>query len=63
MSVISLLILISLFVATGFLIAFLWAVKTGQFDDHYTPSIRMLMDDKKDNGGNKKNKIDNEKGS
>ena len=47
MSVILFLIIVSLFVATGFLIAFLWAVKTGQFDDHFTPSIRMLMDDKK----------------
>lgn len=32
-------------VATGFLIAFLWAVKSGQMDDRYTPSIRMLFDD------------------
>jgi cbb3-type cytochrome oxidase maturation protein len=39
------LIIISLLVATGFLIAFLWAVKNGQFDDDYTPSVRMLFDD------------------
>jgi len=45
MSVIFLLILISLLVASGFLIAFLWAVKTGQMDDRYTPSIRMLIED------------------
>jgi cbb3-type cytochrome oxidase maturation protein len=48
MSVIILLILFSLFVAIGFLIAFLWAVKTGQFEDKYTPSIRMLIDNKKE---------------
>jgi cbb3-type cytochrome oxidase maturation protein len=35
----------SLFVATGFLIAFLWAVRSGQYDDNYTPSVRMLFDD------------------
>jgi cbb3-type cytochrome oxidase maturation protein len=32
-------------VAAGFLIAFLWSVKTGQMDDDYTPSVRMLFDD------------------
>ena len=37
----------SLTVAIGFLIAFLWAVKSGQYDDKYTPSVRMLFDDKK----------------
>ncbi|MFQ5583123.1 MAG: cbb3-type cytochrome oxidase assembly protein CcoS [Calditrichia bacterium] len=45
MSAIVVLIGFSLIVAIGFLIAFLWAVKSGQFDDKYTPSIRMLMDD------------------
>ncbi|HID37991.1 MAG TPA: cbb3-type cytochrome oxidase assembly protein CcoS [Calditrichaeota bacterium] len=47
MSVIVVLISASLFVAIGFLIAFIWAIKTGQFDDKYTPSVRMLLDDKK----------------
>ena len=37
----------SLTVATGFLIAFLWAVKSGQYDDKYTPSVRILFDDNK----------------
>ncbi len=46
MSVLPLLIIISLTVAIGFLIAFLWAVKNGQYDDSYTPSIRILPDDK-----------------
>jgi cbb3-type cytochrome oxidase maturation protein len=36
---------ISIFVAGGFLAAFLWSVNKGQFDDDYTPSIRMLFDD------------------
>ncbi|MHC1737145.1 MAG: cbb3-type cytochrome oxidase assembly protein CcoS [Ignavibacteriaceae bacterium] len=45
MSVIAILIIFSLLVASGFLVAFLWAVKTGQFDDKYTPSVRILFDD------------------
>jgi nitrogen fixation-related uncharacterized protein len=28
-----------------FLIAFIWAVKSGQFDDDYTPSVRILLDE------------------
>ena len=47
MSVIVVLIGISIVVAAGFLIAFLWAVKSGQYDDRYTPSVRMLFDDDK----------------
>jgi cbb3-type cytochrome oxidase maturation protein len=32
-------------VAGGFLAAFLWAVRSGQYTDRHTPSIRMLFDD------------------
>lgn len=45
MSVIYLLILVSLVVAVCFLGAFLWAVKDGQYDDDYSPSVRILFDD------------------
>ena len=45
MSVIFILIGISLLVAAGFLIAFLWAVRNGQYEDDYTPSVRILFDD------------------
>lgn len=45
MSVIYLLISISIFVAVVFLIFFFVAVKKGQYDDDYTPSVRMLFDD------------------
>jgi len=45
MEVIFLLILISLVLAAGFLFAYLWATRNGQFDDDYTPSVRMLFDD------------------
>ena len=37
----------SLLVSVGFLIAFLWSVKSGQYSDTYTPSVRMLFDDEK----------------
>ncbi|MBT8230220.1 MAG: cbb3-type cytochrome oxidase assembly protein CcoS [Saprospiraceae bacterium] len=45
MYIILLLIVISLVVALGFLVAFFWAVKSGQYDDDYTPAIRILFDD------------------
>ncbi|OYQ35048.1 cbb3-type cytochrome oxidase assembly protein CcoS [Flavobacterium cyanobacteriorum] len=45
MSVIYLLISISIVVAVAFLFAFVKAVKSGQYDDDYTPSVRMLFDD------------------
>ncbi|MEM7551986.1 MAG: cbb3-type cytochrome oxidase assembly protein CcoS [Bacteroidota bacterium] len=45
MSVIFLLIGFSIVVATAFLVAFIWAQKSGQFDDDMGPSIRVLYDD------------------
>lgn len=45
MSVIYILLTISLVVALGFLCAFFVAVRRGQFDDSYTPSVRILFDD------------------
>lgn len=44
MSVIFVLIGLSSFVAIIFLIAYIWSVKTGQYDDNYTPSVRILFD-------------------
>ena len=51
MEVMVLLIFFSLIVAIGFLLAFIWALKKGQFDDMLTPSIRMLFNEngKEDN--------------
>lgn len=46
MSVIILLLIASIGVAGLFLGAFIWSVKTGQYDDEETPSVRMLFDDK-----------------
>ncbi len=45
-SVLIILISISLIVALGFLSSFIWSVRSGQYDDDYTPSVRMLFDDK-----------------
>lgn len=47
MSAIYILIAVSFIVAIGFLLAFLWSVKTDQYEDDYSPSVRMLMDDSK----------------
>jgi cbb3-type cytochrome oxidase maturation protein len=48
MSVLVILIAISIVVAGSFLAAFIWSVKKGQYDDDYTPSVRMLFDDNPD---------------
>jgi len=45
MSVFYILITVSILVAIVFLIAFIKAVRSGQYDDDYTPSVRMLFDD------------------
>ncbi|QNM85507.1 cbb3-type cytochrome oxidase assembly protein CcoS [Polaribacter pectinis] len=45
MSVIYLLLSLSILVAIVFFIAFIYSVKQGQYDDSYTPSVRMLFDD------------------
>ncbi|MCF6357484.1 MAG: cbb3-type cytochrome oxidase assembly protein CcoS [Draconibacterium sp.] len=45
MNIFYLLIGVSLLVALIFLGAFIWAVRSGQFDDNETPSIRILFDD------------------
>lgn len=43
----------SLLVALIFLGLFFWAVKDGQYDDGYTPSVRILFDDKKSDATDK----------
>lgn len=52
------LIIASLFIAIIFFILFVKSVKTGQYDDVYTPSVRMLFDDElvKDESSGKKHK-------
>lgn len=45
MSAIFILIALSLVVALTFLGAFFWAVRNGQYEDDYTPSVRMLFEE------------------
>ncbi len=45
MNILFLLIGVSLLAALIFLALFIWAVRSGQFEDNYTPSIRVLFDD------------------
>jgi cbb3-type cytochrome oxidase maturation protein len=56
MSVLFVMIGASLLIALGFLAAFFWAIKDKQFDDTYTPSVRMLFDEN-NMENNKKNNI------
>ena len=37
--------ILSVLIAAGFLMAFFWAVRSGQYEDTCTPSMRLLMDD------------------
>ncbi len=46
MKIMFLLIGCSMLMAIGFLIAFIWSVRNGQMEDDYTPSVRILFDDK-----------------
>jgi cbb3-type cytochrome oxidase maturation protein len=45
MNILIILVGFSMLVAGGFLVAFLWAVRSGQFKDTHTPTLRMLYDD------------------
>lgn len=47
MSVVYILIIASLVVAASFLGCFIWAVRSGQYEDTYTPSMRILNDEEK----------------
>jgi cbb3-type cytochrome oxidase maturation protein len=53
MSVLYILIGASLLLAVGFLAAFIISVRSGQYDDDYTPSVRILFDDTKNSSSPK----------
>jgi cbb3-type cytochrome oxidase maturation protein len=55
MQIIFLLIAFSLLLAVGFLFAFIWSVRNGQYEDDYTPSVRILFDDEPHETKNTKN--------
>ncbi|WP_068474594.1 cbb3-type cytochrome oxidase assembly protein CcoS [Saccharicrinis aurantiacus] len=50
MNILYLLVGVSLFAALFFLGLFVWAVKSGQYEDTYTPSVRVLFDDDNESG-------------
>lgn len=45
MSVVIVLVFVAIIMAGIFLLAFIWSVKNGQYEDTYTPSVRILFDD------------------
>ena len=45
MSVIYILLTVSVIVGVAFFFIFIAAVRSGQYDDSYTPSVRMLFED------------------
>jgi cbb3-type cytochrome oxidase maturation protein len=59
MGIIYIMLIVSLVIALFFLGSFLWAIKTGQYEDDYTPSVRILFEDelinnnKNENGSSK----------
>jgi len=59
MSVIYVLLAISICVALIFFIAFVVSVRSGQYDDSYTPSVRMLFEDELISKKSKKNNNQN----
>ena len=62
MSVIYLLLTLSIVVAVIFFAAFIIATKSGQYDDSYTPSVRMLFEDELVKSSSKETeKISNQK--
>ncbi|NBX27576.1 MAG: cbb3-type cytochrome oxidase assembly protein CcoS [Chitinophagia bacterium] len=46
MSALFILVICSLLVATGFLVAFIWSIKNDQYEDFKGSSWRALFDDK-----------------
>jgi cbb3-type cytochrome oxidase maturation protein len=49
MNILILLIGVSLLIAIFFLAAFIWSVRSGQYEDKYTPSVRILFDENSKN--------------
>jgi cbb3-type cytochrome oxidase maturation protein len=50
-SVLYVLVPLALVLVVGFVIAFVWGARTGQFDDLSTPAYRPLLDDPPPSGG------------
>ena len=59
MNLLFFMIAISILLAFGFLLAFIWAVNRKQFDDLSSPALRMLFDDKKINECQEEKNVNN----
>lgn len=55
MGMIYIMLIVSLCLAAFFLVIFLWAAKTGQYDDDYSPSVRILYEDETTTNGTNQN--------
>ena len=55
MGIIFIMLIVSLVFALFFLGSFLWAIKNGQYEDDYTPSVRILFEDELINNNQNKN--------
>ena len=55
MGIIYIMLVVSLIIALFFLGSFLWAIKNGQYEDDYTPSVRILFEDELINNNKKEN--------
>lgn len=47
MGIIYVMLIVSLVIALFFLASFIWATRSNQFEDDYTPSVRILFEDEK----------------
>lgn len=61
MNILYLLIIVSLTIAVLFLGLFIYSVRKGQYDDDYTPSVRMLFDDELTVGNEEKDNTEKHK--
>jgi cbb3-type cytochrome oxidase maturation protein len=52
MGMIYIMLIVSLIIALFFLVSFFWATRSGQFDDDYTPSVRVLFEDENNQKSN-----------
>lgn len=62
MGMIYIMLIVSLCLAVFFLGIFLWATKTGQYDDDYSPSVRILYEDGPDQNESNQNNNGNTNG-
>lgn len=55
MGMIYIMLIVSLVLAVFFLVFFLWAAKSGQYEDDYAPSVRILYEDEPNTHNKKHN--------